>query len=185
LDSFRARMAQVGNGIRLLTLIVISISMFIIPGQLIINVNLIFIPVVIGFLMNIASMYLIPWERLSEKKFMFLAWIYVLADMFLISVLVYFSGGVKSPYFYNYILDIIWFCTFLKHREQVFFLFLYGFSYYFTVALQSGNTLEILILLLPRIAAFGLVGWLSSKVADELVFQRKEKRKLSMNYPMG
>jgi signal transduction histidine kinase len=193
-------MVQVGDRIRFLAATFIAISVFFLPQQLrtdlplairddiTIRFPLVFIPLFIAYAYNMLSSRWIPWKSFSERTFNSVALTYIGLDMLCICLIVYFTGGINSSYFYTYFLDIIWMCTFFRADEQVIALSCYILVYYLTASIGSYgdlSQLQIFLILLPRLGAFALVGWLAGKISAELTYQKNKLEKLVSDLPVG
>jgi len=118
-----------------------------------------------GFLSTVA-LIMIPWQRFSYKLF------YVMAALACshIVTLIYFSGGVESPFSELYFLIAIWGAYFFSFRGfavvAIFVIVSYLTPYFYDAEYDSGHITAAILHILFMLIAGGLVSLLVRQVRE-------------------
>jgi signal transduction histidine kinase len=180
LTDYRRRSVMVGVAATFIVLAPISVYPFL-PGAEVTLRPLYFATVVVGLLGAIA-IALLPWRRLLTSSLgMRIFYVWSVADILLISVLVFASGGARSPLWSVYALTTVFFAGSYPPRGQITLL---GFTFasygaaivVSDVALAGHEATVILNLGVLGVVAF-MASFLSSELTDEMRRHAAERRR--------
>lgn len=165
---FRLRMHSVGRNVRWMVIALAAGTVWF--GNPLARENLLAVYAMLALASGYnLSVYFIPWRQLEEEgKANWVVLPYVMADCICISVVVHVTGKIDSNFYVNYLLLVVWLAIYPGLRSKAWLGALVLAFYCVAVFWNTTPTSAVVFSFLMRSVIFGLVAWLSSRIAAEL-----------------